>query len=55
MPAAARVDDPIAHTAALPEAKRGFWSGVVKGALIGAAIVAATVVVAAGVAAAVGT
>ena len=44
MPCAARLGDQVLHSQALPQAKSGWWHGLLKGALIGAAIVAVSAV-----------
>jgi len=44
MPCAARLGDQIVHSQALPQAKSGWWGGLLKGALVGAAIVAVSAV-----------
>jgi uncharacterized Zn-binding protein involved in type VI secretion len=44
MPCAARLGDQIIHSQALPQAKQGWWGGLVKGAIIGAVIVAVSAV-----------
>ncbi len=44
MPCAARLGDQVLHSQALPQAKSGWWGGLLKGALIGAAIVAVSAV-----------
>jgi len=44
MPCAARLGDQVLHSQALPQAKSGWWHGLLKGALVGAAIVAVSAV-----------
>lgn len=44
MPCAARLGDQIIHSQALPQAKHGWWHGLLKGAIIGAVIVAVSAV-----------
>lgn len=44
MPCAARLGDQVLHSQALPQAKKGWWQGLLKGALVGAAIVAVSAV-----------
>ncbi len=44
MPCAARLGDQIIHSQALPQAKSGWWGGLLKGAIVGAIIVAVTAV-----------
>ncbi len=44
MPCAAHLGDQVLHSQALPQAKSGWWQGLLKGALVGAAIVAVSAV-----------